>query len=69
MEQFGASPALTPSEENANPFDGDTLTPATAVVQDPFEKNGSLTFMTPISTPSTEPSNPIELVKKATGLK
>jgi hypothetical protein len=49
MDEYGASPLLTPSpDENENPFnDGNLLTPATAVVQDPFEKSGALNIATP----------------------
>jgi hypothetical protein len=48
MDEFGASPPVSPSHTDENPFnDRALLTPATAVLQDPFEKLNGIDLMTP----------------------
>ena len=49
MDEFGASPPTTPGPKE-DPFNsGDLLTPATAVLQDPFEGLGGPIFSTPVA--------------------
>ncbi|KAF8538529.1 hypothetical protein BDD12DRAFT_841957 [Trichophaea hybrida] len=48
MDEFGASPPVSPSNTDENPFnDGALLTPATAVLQDPFNKLNIVDVVTP----------------------
>ena len=57
MNEFGASPPLSPGVSEVNTFnDGDILTPAAAVVSDPFDK---LTHSN-LATPVVEKRNPME---------
>jgi alpha,alpha-trehalase len=47
MNEFGASPPITPTLEDDNPFnDGSLLTPAITVEQDPFKQLGMTTSTT-----------------------
>jgi hypothetical protein len=57
MNEFGASPPASPTSGDDNTFnDGVLLTPAVAVLQDPFEEIGTMTF----NTPAIERPNPLE---------
>lgn len=53
LAEFGASPYHSPDHEANNPFEQSVVTPATAVVQNPFE---SLDFV----TPAIEKGNPLD---------
>jgi hypothetical protein len=57
LAEFGASPYNSPDHESNNPFEQSVVTPATAVVQNPFD---NLEFV----TPALEKANPFEKPSK-----
>jgi len=60
MNELGASPPQSPDANEMNGFnDGNTLTPAAAVVTDPFDRP----TQSNLSTPVPERRNPMDRAK------